>query len=77
MFIHYYLHFESVSFFNMNIGYNTPLTKSASRSDAKFGRKSSPFFALQAVGLQPTKESCIPMGMPVERISLFLRAIHS
>ena len=23
----------------MNIGYNTPLHKSASRSDAKFGRK--------------------------------------
>ena len=46
----------------MNIGYNTPLPKLASRRDAKFGRKSEypPFFALQAVGLQPTKESSIP-----------------
>ena len=42
----------------MNIGYNTQLHKSASRRDAKFGRKGEypPFFSLQAVGLQAGKE---------------------
>ena len=63
----------------MNIGYTTPLHKSASRRDAKFGRKSEypPFFALQAVGLQPTKESCIPLGCRLREHPYFYRAIHS
>ena len=63
----------------MNIGYNTLLHKSASRRDAKFGRKSEypPFFPLQAVGLQPTKESCILMGCRLREHPYFYRAIHS
>ena len=58
----------------MNIGYNTPLHKSASRRDAKFGRKIEypPFFPLESRRFATNKGKLHPAGMPVERTSLFL-----